>query len=170
MQKISIIGSGGAGKSTLAKRLGELLDLPVYHLDALYWKPGWVETEKAVWAEKQKELCGENSWIIDGNYGSTMDIRLNASDTIIFLDVNRFVCLFRMVKRTIKHLGRHRPDMGRGCKERFDLDFARWIYHYPNSKKPEIVEKLANLETDTQIHVLKNQRDLNEFISRLEQN
>jgi len=66
-----------------------MMNIHVYHLDALYWKPGWVESNKAEWSELQESICEETSWIVDGNYGGTMDIRLKASDTIIFLDINR---------------------------------------------------------------------------------
>ena len=140
MQRITIIGSGGSGKSTLAVRLGSLLQLPVHHLDSLYWKPGWVETERSKWVVIQQSLVDTGSWIIDGNYGGTIDIRLEASDTVIFLDMNRFTCLFRAIKRTLKHFGKHRSDMGDGCNERFDFNFVRWIYGFPKKKKPEIIE------------------------------
>ncbi len=67
MGKVLVIGSGGAGKSTFARRLGKLLDIEVIHLDALYWNPGWVETPKAAWAETVAELVKRDSWIMDGS-------------------------------------------------------------------------------------------------------
>lgn len=168
MQRIAIIGSGGSGKSTLAVRLSKLLQVPVHHLDSLYWKPGWVETERSQWAAIQQSLVNTGSWIIDGNYGGTMDIRLKASDTIIFLDINRFTCIFRVIKRRMMHIGKHRADMGSGCNEKFDLKFVQWIYGYPTNKKPEIIEKLSKLEPNVQVRILKNQAEIEMFISRLE--
>ena len=167
MQRITIIGSGGSGKSTLAVRLGSLLQLPVHHLDSLYWKPGWVETERSKWVVIQQSLVDTGSWIIDGNYGGTIDIRLEASDTVIFLDMNRFTCLFRAIKRTLKHFGKHRADMGDGCNERFDFNFIRWIYGFPKKKKPEIIEKLSKLEPSVRVHVLTNRADVEMFVSGL---
>ena len=168
MKRITIIGSGGSGKSTLAVRLGNLLQLPVHHLDALYWKLGWVETGHSQWAAIQQSLVsGASDWIIDGNYGGTIDIRLEASDTVIFLDINRFICLVRAVKRTLKHFGKNRADMGIGCNEKLDLSFVRWIYGYPAKKKPKIIEKLSKLDSSVEVYVLKNQAEVELFLSRL---
>jgi len=167
MRKITIIGCAGSGKSTLAVRLGELLRLPVHHLDSLYWKPGWVRTEKPQWSELQHTLCERKQWIIDGNYASTMDIRLNACDTVIFLDVNHYVCLYRAIKRTVTHLGRSRVDMGEGCNERFDAQFAKWIYGYPSKQKPVVMQKLSALSKDVEVRVLKNQREIESFLGEV---
>ena len=85
MRKIIIIGSGGSGKSTLARKLGEMTRIPVFHLDALYWKPGWVPTPREEWNARVKALVNQDQWIIDGNYGGTLNIRMTEADTIIFL-------------------------------------------------------------------------------------
>ncbi|GAB0150938.1 hypothetical protein [Marinobacterium sp. BA1] len=92
MKKIAVIGSGGSGKSTFSALLGKELNLPVHHLDQLYWKPNWVKTPKEDWIKIQKGICDSECWIIDGNYQSTLDIRFEACDTVIFLDVNRYTC------------------------------------------------------------------------------
>lgn len=167
MQKVAIIGSGGSGKSTLAIQLGSALQLPVYHLDAFYWQPNWVESDREQWVEIQRGLVSQSHWIVDGNYGGTLDIRLEASDTIIFLDVNRYICLFRAIKRTLKHLGKNRTDMGSGCNERFDFDFIKWIHGYPKKKRPEILAKLSALEKVADVHILSNKKELANFLECL---
>ena len=91
MKKVVLNGPGGPGKSTLARQLGNKLKLNVYHLDTLFWKPNWVGVSKNEQREIQIELMKKEEWIIDGNYGGTMDIRLNAADTIIFLDVRFYI-------------------------------------------------------------------------------
>ena len=126
MRKICIIGSGGSGKSTLAAKLNNKLHIPVYHLDALYWQPNWVEMNKVKWAQLQIEICSLPEWIIDGNYGGTLDIRFKASDVIVFLDLPVYLCLWRVLKRQIKYKGIARADMGRDCKERFSFSFI-WM-------------------------------------------
>jgi adenylate kinase family enzyme len=142
MKKIVIIGSGGSGKSTLAKILGKKLNLNVYHLDALFWNPNWIGVSKEEQIRVQQKLVKEEEWIIDGNYGGTMDIRFNEADTIIFLDMNRIICVYRAIKRSIQYRNKTRPDMGVGCKERFDLNFLKWIWKYPKTNRPEIIKKL----------------------------
>ncbi|MHC0064340.1 hypothetical protein ACWATR_15805 [Nostoc sp. UIC 10890] len=85
MKKILIIGSGGAGKSTLARELGTILGLEVIHLDVWYWNPGWVETPKTKWQSIIQDLTLRESWIMDGNYSGTLDIRLSVADTVFFV-------------------------------------------------------------------------------------
>ncbi len=164
MKKISIIGSGGAGKSTLAVKLGEKLTIPVYHLDALYWKPGWVETEREKWRLIQEDLCSQDSWILDGNYGATMDIRLHSSDTIIFLDIDPYLCLARVIWRSIKSYGQTRSDMAEGCREQFDLGFYKWILNYPTNKKPDIMNQLKALPGDKKVIVLNSRSQVKRFL------
>ena len=143
MKKIAIIGSGGSGKSTFSILLGKELGLPVHHLDKLYWKPDWVKTPNDKWSEIQKVLCENDSWIIDGNYKSTLDIRLDACDTVIFLDVNRFKCIFRAIKRTLT--SKTRPDMAAGCEERFDMEFIKYLWDYPNKTRPIVMDKISSV-------------------------
>jgi len=125
MEKIILVGSGGSGKSTLAKQLGDKLSLKVYHLDAIFWKPNWVGVPKNEQREIQHELIKNEKWIIDGNYGGTMGIRLKAADTIIFLDVHRTICIYRAFKRMLQYRNKTRPDMGEGCEERLDFGFIK---------------------------------------------
>ena len=94
-----MIGSGGAGKSTVARHLGKLLNIEVFNLDALYWKPGWVKTPRGEWRKIIEELLKRDSWIIDGNYSNTLELRLKECDTVIFLDIGSAACLWRVVKR-----------------------------------------------------------------------
>lgn len=138
-----MIGSGGAGKSTFARRLGELLGIEVIHLDALYWNPGWVETPKPVWAERVAELVQRDTWIMDGNYSGTFDIRLKACDAVVFLDMPRLLCLWRVLKRSMIYRNRNRPDMGAGCQEKLDREFIKfllWIWNYPERTRPKIID------------------------------
>ena len=168
MRKICIIGSGGAGKSTLAKILHNELNIPMFHLDALYWQPNWVEMDKVKWVQLQTELCNQSEWIIDGNYGGTIDIRLKASDVIIFLDLPVYLCLWRAFKRQIKYRGKTRPDMGRGCTERFSFSFVWWILRYARTRKPQIMNKLSELN-EKPIYILQSKKDIDKFICNIQQ-
>ena len=102
MERILIIGCGGAGKSTLARQLGEKLNLPVVHLDKLFWKSGWVESTKAEIDEKIFWEMQKKCWIIDGNYTRTLPQRLKHCDTVIYLDFSRVACLLGVAKRNAR--------------------------------------------------------------------
>ncbi|GGD86041.1 hypothetical protein GCM10010911_50540 [Paenibacillus nasutitermitis] len=121
MKRIVLIGSGGSGKSTLARELGRILSIDVHHLDAIFWKPGWISTPKNEQKDVQEKLVSHTSWIIDGNYGGTIDIRLQAADTIIFFDLSRWICLIRVLKRRFQYRNMKRTDMAEGCEERISL-------------------------------------------------
>ncbi|HYG11089.1 MAG TPA: DNA topology modulation protein [Pyrinomonadaceae bacterium] len=140
MRKVLVVGSGGAGKSTFARRLGQLLNLEVIHLDSLYWNSGWVETPKAEWAKTVEELTRRDSWVMDGNYSGTLDIRIKACDTLIFLDMPRRVCFGRVLKRLIAYRHRTRPDMAAGCNEKLSWEFILWVWNYPKTQRPNILD------------------------------
>ncbi|WP_417900112.1 DNA topology modulation protein [Bacillus haimaensis] len=168
MKKVVLIGSGGSGKSTLARQLGEKLKINVYHLDALFWKPNWVGVPKDKQSKIQNELVKKEEWIIDGNYGGTMEIRLNAADTIIFLDIHRTICFYRALKRMLQYRNKIRPDMGEGCEERFDLDFLKWIWDYPKTKRPGILQKLEQLSKDKQVIIIKSPKEVQQFLDKVQ--
>lgn len=164
MKRIIIIGSGGAGKSTLARRLGEILNIPVFHLDKLYWKPNWQEPDKIAWQSEVSKLLKKDAWIMDGNFGGTLEMRLNACDTAIFLDFSPFVCLYRILKRRLKYRNTNRPDMAQGCNEKIDLEFLGWILSYRKRKKPKVLELLTKFQTEKNIIILKTAKDVETFL------
>ncbi len=167
MRRIMIIGCGGAGKSTLARHLGRMLDLPVIHLDREHWQAGWREPPRAWWAGRVRELVNRPTWIIDGNYGGTNDERLTAADTVIFLDFPRWLCLWRVVKRRIQYHRRTRPDMAAGCPEQLDWAFLRWIWTYRAHQRPDILRKLEAHRRHKRIIVLSNPAQARRFLKKL---
>lgn len=166
MERILIIGCGGAGKSTLARQLGEKLDLPVIHLDKLWWKPGWVESDREEFDEKLAAALEEPRWIIDGNFERTIAKRMAYCDTVIYLDFSRWACLWGVCKRVLTCCGKVRPDMGEGCAERFDLDFLKWVWYY-NPNKRENNYRLLNEAEGIETVVLKNRRMVKRFLRSL---
>lgn len=167
MRRIAIIGCGGAGKSTLSRELGEILNLPVYHLDSFFWNPGWAPTPSKQWMSIQEELASRDEWIIDGNYRSTLDIRLSKADTIIFLDYPTYICLFRVIKRRIKYNRKTRPDLAEGCVETLDFEFIKWILKFRRNKRPDIINKINNYRDKKDIYIIKSPRELGDFIKKL---
>jgi adenylate kinase family enzyme len=145
-RRIMIIGPSGSGKSTLARAIGARLDLPVTHLDALFWLPGWVESDETSFRERIATVANADAWVIDGNYSRHYDLRLPRADTIVFLDLPRRVYFPRTIWRMLKNYGRERGDIGPGCPERFDLAFFRdWVWTYPVRGRPKAVQFMASL-------------------------
>ena len=167
MQKIMIIGCSGAGKSTLSRKLHHSLQIPVIHMDAHYWQANWQPTDKAEWKQKVEEFAHAESWIIDGNYGSTIDIRIQYADTIIYLDMPRWLCLYRVIKRRIQYHGKSRPDMNEGCNEKIDWAFIRWVWTYPKRSRPQTLVKLRQVQDDKQIIIIRNSQQLHTFLQQL---
>ena len=168
MERIIIIGCGGAGKSTLARKLGEVLDLPVVHLDKLFWKPNWVEKSNEEFDAPLAQELAKDRWIMDGNFNRTMPERIKRCDTIIYLDFSRFACLMGVLKRIITTYGKVRPDMGEGCPERIDLEFLKWVWNF-NKNKRESYYKLLNEAENVETIVLKNRRAVKLFLKSLKQ-
>lgn len=164
MNKVLVIGSCGAGKSSLAKRLSEELNLPLTSLDQCYWLPEWTRPETEKWREKVKELVAEEKWVIEGNYQSTFDIRIPASNIIVWLDPNRFVCLWRVIKR---RLLKNRVDPLRRCREKVEFKLIKWVlWDYPGRGKRQIIDYL-NSYNDRRLVVLRSgsvQKNLNRVI------
>ncbi|MEH1976627.1 MAG: DNA topology modulation protein [Nostoc sp.] len=167
MKKILIIGSGGAGKSTLARELGNILGLEVIHLDAWYWNPGWIETPKTAWQSIIQDLTLRESWIMDGNYGGTLDLRLSVADTVIFLDFPRILCLWRAIKRRFMYAGQSRPDMASDCPERLNWEFLKYIWSYPITRRPGILEKLSQVILNQQVIILREPIEVREFLQKI---
>jgi adenylate kinase family enzyme len=168
MKKIMLVGSGGSGKSTLAMKLGDILSIEVFHLDSLYWHPGWVPTPKEEWKSIQENLIQRQKWIIDGNYSKTMDIRLGAADTVIFLDLPRLVCLWHIFKRRFRYATKKRPDMAEGCPEHLDLEFIRWVWNFPKDRKPEIINKLQTCG-NKEVIILHSPREINKWLNKIKE-
>ena len=167
MKRVMIIGCCGAGKSTLARRLHKITDLPLYHLDQYYWKENWSETPKHLWEPIVSDLANKAEWIIDGNYGGTFKPRMDRADTIIYLKYNTLQCLYRVTKRIVKYHGEIRPDMPDGCRERFDFEFLHYVATYNLIRGKSIMKKLDSFEADKRIIVLGSDNEVNKFLRTL---
>jgi adenylate kinase family enzyme len=169
MKRVVIIGSGGAGKSTLAVRLGEIVKIEVLHLDQLYWKPNWVESPKDEWIQTVAGLLQKETWIMDGNFGGTMEMRMAACDTVIWLDLPPTVCVYQALKRTLKYYGKTRPDMTEGCRERFDWDFLWWIWTFERSKSGKtLTAAIEKFKSEKNIIRLKSNREIEKFLLKFQ--
>lgn len=164
MKRILVIGSAGAGKTTFAKLLAQQASLPLIHLDAHYWKPGWIKPSEESWNFKVEELCDQLEWVMDGNFSSSLDVRLERADTVFFLDFGRTLCLYSVLKRLILHWGSVRDDMAEGCKESFDLGFLKWVWCFPINSRPRIISALAKAPERVNVHFIENRKELKKFL------
>jgi len=169
MQRVAVVGSGGAGKSVFARELGRLTGLPVHHLDRFMWRPDWVLTPDNVGDAGLLELAGRDRWIIDGNFGRTMPQRFAAADTIVLLDLPRVVCTWRVIRRTIDGISTResRPDLPEGCEERPDWDFLKWVWNFPTRSRPAVLQRVAEHGRHAAFHHLRSRVDVTRFFETL---
>ncbi len=160
MKRVLILGSGGAGKSTFARKLSNATGIPLIHLDLFFWKSGWVETPKKEWKQVVINLSQRPSWVMDGNYSGTIDIRIQYADTVIFLDYGRVICTLGVLKRVIQNWGKTRDDMPAGCPERFSFEFLKWVWNYKSKSRSKIVQALQKADSSKTIHIVKNRAEL----------
>jgi len=165
MNRIAIVGSGGAGKSTFSRELAALTGLPVVHLDRHYWQPGWIETPVEKWREIQSKLIAGENWIADGNYYRTFDLRFGRADTVIVLAFSRYLCLFRAFSRTIRNYGK--PIQSDGCPERFELEFYRWIWNFPKTVLPELYSILDSYGNKLEVIKLETPKQAKYYLESL---
>jgi len=165
MNKIAVIGCGGAGKSNLSIKLGKLISIPVHHLDCMFWKPGWISTDRNEFVKLQNDIFTNDHWIIDGNYGGTMDLRLEQADTIIFLDLPTIVCISGALRRYFKYRNATRPDMTEGNAERITLEFLKYVWTYRTKRQPPIIEKLKNMTKEKKVIILNTRQEIASFLS-----
>jgi adenylate kinase family enzyme len=142
LYRVLVIGCFGSGKSTVARELAKITGLPAVHLDQHYWRPDWTEPDKALWSVEIASLVAQPRWIMDGNYSSTLAARLSRADTVVFLDMPTMLCLWRVLCRTLRYIGRTRDDMAKGCLERFDWPFLKYVYSYRRDRRPQVLKAL----------------------------
>jgi adenylate kinase family enzyme len=149
MKRVLIIGPGASGKSTLARRLGEITGLPVIELDKVFWRPSLEETPRDRWVEVQRGLVEGTKWIMDGDFGpyDAIEIRLRAADTIIFLDFAFIRCAWRAIRRS---------------RER--LDFWLWLFRYRSQSRPFLIKAMRTDAPTAAIHVLRNPQAVQLFV------
>lgn len=168
MKKIVIIGSPGAGKTTLAKELGLVLKIKVIHLDRLFWWRSWRRKNRDERIDILQNIVREKQWIIEGTYISSSEPRLSEADTVIFLDMPPLLCLWRVIKRHRKYHGQFRRDIPEGCTDKLSLLRMMKILVFPVGGRRTIEQLLRNYNTK-QILRLHSVKEVNAFLAQQKQ-
>jgi adenylate kinase family enzyme len=170
MRRVVILGNAGSGKSTLARRLGERLGLPVVHLDAIFWEPGWTEPDNDAFRARVRAAIAGDGWICEGNYLSrTFDLRLPRADQVIWLDTPRSTCMLRVLTRSLR--GGSRADLAPGCEEqmfnRQYLEFLAYTWNYDRTSRPRLDAARQAIAPDVPVVHLRGSRQIDAFLSSL---
>ena len=163
MNKVIVIGCPGSGKSTFSRTLHELTGLPLYHLDLLNWNSDKTTVDKKVFIEKLKNVIAQDSWIIDGNYGSTIELRLKECDTVFFLDYPVDVCIDGVKSRQ----GKTRSDMP-WTETEDDEEFLEFIKNYNSQSRPNVLNLLEQY-SKKEIVVFKSREEADKYLKNFQE-
>lgn len=168
-KKIAIIGSPGSGKSTLATSLSKQLNLPVYHLDLYQWEAGWVKRDKQKFIADHQEICLRDRWIIDGcGVRLVFAERAHYADAIIFLDIPRYLCLWRVLKRWWYTRTHDRADVPEGCRNRLSWQLFMYVWNYTGKMRSYVAHAIATVAPQKPVVVLSSAREVTDFLQGLQ--
>ncbi|MCM3757172.1 topology modulation protein [Sporosarcina aquimarina] len=169
MHRILVMGvSAGAGKSTFARTLGEKLNYPVTYLDRLFFEPGWKEVAEEVFEQRQVEATSGSNWIIEGNYSRTVSVREKRADTIVYLELPLYLCLYRVLKRRIRYHRQTRPELGKECPEKLDWEFFKYIVTTYRRRKLEMQGRMRRYADEgKRVFHLQSRRQIRDFLRNL---
>ncbi|MBQ5824424.1 MAG: adenylate kinase [Clostridia bacterium] len=161
MKKIIILGCPGSGKTTFAEKLNKRTGLPLYYLDAIWHKPDKTHIPREEFDSRIREIFSTDSWIIDGNYSRTIEMRLKECDTVFLFDLPTEVCLQGATER----IGKGRYDMP-WIEQELDPEFEAFIRGFPETTLPTIYELLEKHKAGKQIVIFKSRAEADEFLTK----
>jgi adenylate kinase family enzyme len=170
VKRIAVVGPAGAGKSRLARELSELLRIPVLHLDALYWRPGWVATPAAEWEARQRRELAADSWIVDAQYDDMLPAWFEGADTIVFVDASLLQCLWRVTRRRFNRGAAAGVPTGSepAPVHRAIAKFLRGHWHYRRTVRPKVLSELSRARHRCRVVVFRRERDLGALLGGMD--
>lgn len=167
-RRILVIGCSGGGKSTLAQKLASHFDLTYLSIDRdILWLPGWVERSREEQRQRIVERIAGERWIMDGTNPSTFDIRLPRTDIVIWVRMPRLLCVWGVVTRWLKHIGRTRPEMAPGCIEKVDWQFLEFIWTFEKKFSPRVTSAIAAHGPHVPVLQVKSRRQMRALLDLL---
>ncbi|MGH3934274.1 MAG: DNA topology modulation protein FlaR [Pseudonocardiaceae bacterium] len=165
MQRVAIIGCGGSGKTTLGRRLAAAIGTTITHLDAVYYDDEWNTLPPEKFAAVQAELVAADTWVIDGNYASTLPIRLQRATHVIFLDLPATTCLWGIAQRRWRYRGGQHNQAG--VYDRITWGFLTYIWGYRREMAPRVRALLTEHAGHAQVHIVRSRRAANQLTEQL---
>jgi len=167
MRRIVILGNSGSGKSTLARKLGAKLDLPVVHLDVLFYQPGWKAGDVERFRQRVADALAGDAWIVDGNFLSfTGDLSLPQADTILWLQQPRWLSLARAAWRCIDPRARRRADLPEGCRDGLDRQTLTYTWIFERVASRNIEQVLEQVVPGKPVRRLRGARGVAAFLDQ----
>lgn len=170
MHRIWITGSSGSGKTTIAKKLGNKLNTTVCHRDNITWKENWQERSEKEQIELVKEISKKDKWIFEGNKftASKKDGRFDNCDTIIHININRFLCLYRGLRRYFKHRHDARPEFSEGCNEEYNMEMVKYVlFVYPKKKSERQILLKEAVKLGKEVIILNGRKEVRVWCNKL---
>ncbi|RSM50533.1 topology modulation protein [Actinoplanes sp. ATCC 53533] len=164
MQRIAIVGNGGAGKTVLANKLGRLLGIAVTHLDALRYAEDWMPVPEELFVARQREAMEAGRWIIDGNSLASLAGRVAAADTVIVVDPPPLVCLWGILQRRLRYRGGRHPD---GVHDHITLNFLRYVCRFRRDHLPRVLACISEHTGGAEVVHLTSRRQADQCLAVL---
>lgn len=165
MKRIVVAGCQGSGKTHLSLALGAKLGLPVVHLDVLYWRPGWKESDKEGFRARVSEAIAADGWVVDGSFsGLAMDLTLARAERFVVIEQPRWLCLWRVLWRSAFQRSGRRADLPEGCPEQFDWNLLKQAWRYNSDRRPRIQAELERYGGHVPVVRLSSDREIAAFL------
>lgn len=168
MERVAIIGCGGSGKTTIGRLIADHIAAPVTHLDAVYYDDNWSTMEPEKFTAFQEDLVAADRWVIDGNYASTLPIRLKRADTVIFLDLPAVTCLWGIVQRRWRYRGGQHD--ATGVYDRITWSFIKYVLGYRRKMAPRVRRLIAEHAQHADVRIVTSRRAANQELIQLKDN
>ncbi|HEX8047830.1 AAA family ATPase [Rhizobium sp.] len=166
--RVLVMGCSGGGKTTLSQKICARLDLPYVSMDReFFWLPGWVKRDKAEERALIAAKVAEARWLIDGTAPSSFDLRLPRTELVLWVRMPRWLCMWGALSRAVQWLGRSRPDMAPGCRERIDGEFLRYIWDWERKFAPKVLAGLAQHGSHVPVFQLKSRGEMRQLLDLL---
>jgi adenylate kinase family enzyme len=162
VDRIAILGCGGSGKTTVGRRLAAHLNVPLTHLDGLYYDSYWNTLPPEKFAALQEEIVAGPRWVIDGNFTASMPIRFARADTVIFLDIPPIVCLWGILQRRYKYRGGQHA--AQGVYDRITWNFIRYVMGFRRSMRPRVRAMISQHATHADVVILTSRRAARRYL------